>query len=89
MDGPSVNCKVLDIVSEKRNENEFEQLLVIASCRQHVLHGVFKNGMTITKWDLRKILQSVFYLFHNCAARRYIYMCERETDAFQVSDRYL
>ena len=45
--------------------------------------------MTITKWDLRKILQSVFYLFHNCPARRYIYMCERETDAFQVSDRYL
>ena len=33
MDGPSVNSKVLDIVSEKRNENEFEQLLVIASCR--------------------------------------------------------
>ena len=37
MDGPSVNWKVLDIVSEKRNENEFEQLLVIASCRQHYM----------------------------------------------------
>ena len=49
MDGPSVNWKVLDIVSEKRNENEFEQLLVIGSCIQHVLHGVFKNGVTITK----------------------------------------
>ena len=33
MDGPSVNWNVLDIVSEKRNENKFEQLLVIVSCR--------------------------------------------------------
>ena len=33
MDGPSVNWNVLDIVSEKRNENKFEQLLVSVSCR--------------------------------------------------------
>ena len=41
MDCPSVNWNVLDIVSEKRNENEFEQLLVIGSCSQRLLHGVF------------------------------------------------
>ena len=57
MDGPSVNWNVLDIVSEKRNE--FEQLLIIGSFSQHVLYGVFKNGVTITKWDFisRLILQ--------------------------------
>ena len=58
-DGCSVNWKVLNIISEKRNENELEQLLVIGSCSQHVLHGVFKNGVTVTKWDLGKILKSV------------------------------
>ena len=41
MDCPSVNWNILDIVSEKRNENEFEQLLVIGSCSQRLLHGVF------------------------------------------------
>ena len=82
MDGPSASWNVLDIVSEKRNENEFEQLLVIGSCSQHVLHGVFKNGVIITKWDLGKILKSMFYLFHNSPARRDIYVCEGETGVF-------
>ena len=63
MDGPSVNCNVLDKISEKRSE--FEQLLVIGNCSQHVLHGVFKNGVTITKWDLGKILKSMLYLFYD------------------------
>ena len=62
MDGPSVNWNVLDIVSEKRNENEFEQLLVIGSYSQHLLHGVFKNDGTITKWDLGEILKSVSHV---------------------------
>ena len=57
MNGSSVNWNVLDIVSEKRNE--FEQLLIIGSFSQHVLHGVFKNDVTIIKWDFisRLILQ--------------------------------
>ena len=72
------------IVSEKRNENEFEQLLVIESCSQHVLYGVFKNGVTITKWDFGNILKYMFYLFHDFTARRDIYMREGETDVFQL-----
>ena len=87
MDGPSVNWNVFDIVSEKRNENEFEQLLVIGSCSQHVLHGVFRNGVAITKWDLGKILKSMFYLFHDSPGRRDIYMREGDTDVFPL--RYL
>ena len=87
MDGPSVNWNVLDIVSEKKNENEFRQLLVIGSCSQHVLHGVFKNGVTIMKWVLGKMLKSVFYLFQDSPARRNIYMREGETDVFTL--RYL
>ena len=79
MDSTSVNWNVLDIVFEKRNGNEFEQLLVNGSCSQHVSHGVFKNGVTITKQDFRKILKSMFYLFHNSPARRDIYMHEGET----------
>ena len=87
MDDSSVNWNVLDIVSEKRNENEFEQLLVTGSCSQHVLHGVFKNGVTITRLDLGKILKSMFYLFHDSRARRDVYMHEGETDVFLL--RYL
>ena len=87
MAGPSVNWNVLDIVSKKRNENEFEQLLVTGSCSQHVLHGVFKNSLTITKWDWGKFTKSMFYLFHDSPARRDIYMREGETDVFPL--RYL
>ena len=75
---------VLNIISEKRNKNELEQLLVIGSCSQHVLHGVFKNGVTVTKWDLGKILKSMFYLFHDSPARKDIYMREGETDVFPL-----
>ena len=49
MDGYSVSWIALNIVSEKRNKIEFEQLMVTGSCSQHVLHGVFKNGVTITE----------------------------------------
>ena len=68
----------MDIVSEKKNENEFEQLLVIGNCSQHVLHGVFKNDVTITKWDLGKIPA------RKNPARRDIYMHEGETDVFPL-----
>ena len=84
MDRLSVNWNVLDIVSEKRKDIEFEQLLLIRSYSQHVLYGVFKNGVTITKWDLGKILKSMFYLFHNSPARRDICMCERKADKFPL-----
>ena len=74
---------MLDRVSEKRNENEFEQLLVIGSCSQHVLHGIFENGVTITKWDLGKILKSLFHLFHDSPTRRAIFIREEETMYFR------
>ena len=61
--------------------------MVIGSCSQHVLHRVFKNGVTITKWDLGKILKSMFYLFNDSPARRDIYMRQGETDVFPL--RYL
>ena len=46
MDGPSVNWNVLDMYLRK--EMKMKMLLVIGSWSQHVLHGVFKNGVTIT-----------------------------------------
>ena len=46
MDSLSVNWNVLDIVSEKRKDIEFEQLLLIRSYSQYVLYGVFKNSVT-------------------------------------------
>ena len=78
MDGPLVNWNVLNIISEKRNEHELEQFLVIGSCSQHVLRGVFKNGVAVTKWDLGKILKSMFYLFHDFPARRETFICVKE-----------
>ena len=84
MDNPSVKWNVLNMVSEKRNENEFEQLLVTGSCSHQVLHGVFKYGVTITKWNLGKILKSMFHLLHNSPVRRNIYMRKKETDVFPL-----
>ena len=74
VDGLSVSWNVLDIICAKRKDIEFQQLLLIGSCSQHVLYGVFKNGVTITKWDWGNILKSMFYLFHNSPARRDICM---------------
>ena len=87
MDGLSVSWNVLDIICAKRKDIEFQQLLLIGSCSQHVLYGVFKNGVTITKWDLGKILKSMFFLFHESPARKVIYIIEGETVVFPL--RYL
>ena len=77
MDGPSVNWNVLNIISEKRNENELEQLLVIGPCSQHVLHGVFKNGVTVTRISLCFICFTILQLEET-------FICVKETDVFPL-----
>ena len=62
MDGAAVNIKFLNEFKLKREENAFNSIIVIESCRLHVLHRsvktAFKSNMKI-KETLITLLQGV------------------------------
>ncbi|KAJ4930980.1 hypothetical protein JOQ06_025281 [Pogonophryne albipinna] len=47
-----------------------KSLLNIGSCGLHVLHNAFRDGCKATGWDIEHILSSLYWLFHDCPARR-------------------
>ena len=42
MDGPNVNCLLLDLLKKQHKQQELPQLLNIGSCNLHVIHSAFK-----------------------------------------------
>ena len=70
MDGPNVNWKFFQSVSEKL-ENDFDNnILNIGSCGLHTLNNSFKAGVVASKWDINKLLSSIYYLYKDSPARR-------------------
>ena len=41
MDGPNVNHKLYDIITEERKENGHPELINVGSCSLHGVHGAF------------------------------------------------
>lgn len=80
MDGPSTNWKVLELLNQKRTEDEDPTMVNIGSCGLHIVHGAFKTGMESSDWKIAKLLKSMWQLFHDSPARRelYIRLCESE-----------
>ena len=44
MDGPIVNHKLYDIITEERKENDHPELINVGSCSLHVVPGAFHTG---------------------------------------------
>ena len=40
----------------------------------HVLHGVFKTGIEVAGWEIKKLLDGLFQLFYDSPARRSDYL---------------
>ncbi|KAL2102125.1 hypothetical protein ACEWY4_001293 [Coilia grayii] len=70
MDGPAVNWKVYDMLTESIEQETGSKLLNIGSCGLHVMHNAFKAGSAKTKWGVEQTLSSLFWLFKDSPARR-------------------
>ncbi|KAJ4946065.1 hypothetical protein JOQ06_023740 [Pogonophryne albipinna] len=70
MDGPHVNWKVFELLQKEMQKQADKSLLNIGSCGLHVLHNAFRDGCKATGWDIEHILSSLYWLFHDCPARR-------------------
>jgi hypothetical protein len=72
MDGPNVNLKTGQLLTEDRKgiDPEIPELLEVGVCNLHVLHGALKTGFKTTGWELEKLLRSLYWLFHDSFGRR-------------------
>ena len=71
MDGPSVNWKFIDELS---NDDAFgsdePELLEIGSCGLHVVHGAFQTGHNAVNWNVNSTLRSCYRILKDSPARR-------------------
>ena len=61
MDGPSVNWKFIDELSDDDAFGSDEsELLEIGSCGLHVVHGAFQTGHNAVKWNVNSTLRAFY-----------------------------
>ena len=71
MDGPNVNWKMLNKITEERCSVEhYPGLINVGSCSLHVVHGAFRSGVIKTKWGMYSVLKALHNLFDEAQAKR-------------------
>ena len=72
MDGTNVNWKTVEIIENhwKIQAPNCPNLIVIGSCRLHVVHGAYGAGQNATDWSLDKFLKAIYSIFKMALARR-------------------
>ena len=86
MDGPNVNWKFLELLTESRVEDEIPSLIDIGSCGIHVvMHEAFKTGAKASGWGVSKILKALARLFLDSPARRADYVKMTGSSLFPMS----
>lgn len=84
MDGPHVNWKLFNNISQELKQELHQSLLNVGSCGLHVVHGAFKRGAEKSGLSIDKLLSSLYYLFNNSPARREDYVTIAETELFPL-----
>ena len=69
-DGLNVNLSFLNIINEKRDDNELQQLLYIGTCGLHTANNGLHHGEKASQWSLKKTLSAMFKIFDESPARR-------------------
>ena len=69
MDGPNMNNSFLLMLNKEWKEEELSDLVSIGTCGLHTLHNSFKYGENATEWKLKKVLSSVYKIFHESPSR--------------------
>ena len=84
MDGPHTNWSVVKIIQERRKDDGVPCLESIGSCGLHVVSGSLQTGVQKSSWPLKKVLQSMWKLFHDSPARRDMYIQINESQVFAM-----
>ena len=75
MDGPNVNWKILNKITEKRCSVEhYPGLINVASCSLHFVHGAFRSSVIKTDWGIDLVLKALHNLFDESPAKREDYI---------------
>ena len=69
-----MNWKFYNEITKSREEFDLPKLFNIRSCNLHAIHGALKSGAESTGWNLKKLMNGVYYLFKDSPARREDYI---------------
>ena len=69
MDGPKLSTSFLTCFNEERMDGKLSHLVSLGSCGLHAIHNPYKHGENATGWNLKKLLSSMFKIFHESPSR--------------------
>ena len=85
MDGPNVNWKMLNKITEERCSVEhYPGLINVGSCSLHVVHGAFRSGVIKTKWGINLVLKALHNLFDESPDKREDYIKVTGSEMFAL-----
>lgn len=86
MDGPNVNFSMLKMLKEELSDVNPRKsvLLDIGSCGLHNVHGAFKAGIKVLRWDVDVFLACLYYLFWQSPVRRGNYTANTNSNTFPL-----
>ena len=84
MDGPNTNWSVMKIIQDKRKDDGLPCLENIGSCGLNVVSGALQTGVQKSSWLIKKVLQSMWKLFHDSCARKDVYILVAESQVFAM-----
>ena len=82
MDGPNVNWKMYDNITEERRSEEYPGLIDVGCCSLHTVHGAFRTGVKNTNWNLEVLLRALHSYFSESPAKREDYIQVTGSDKF-------
>ena len=69
MDGPDVIVSFLTSLNEKKMDGELSHLVSLGCFGLHTIHNSFKHGENATGWNLKRLLSSIFKIFHESPSK--------------------
>ena len=69
MDGPNVIISFLTSLNEEKMDGELSHRVSLGCFGLHTIHNSFKFGENGTGWNLKRLLSSIFKIFHESPSR--------------------
>ena len=82
MDGSCVNWNVLEKLDDYLMNKDLPETIHIGGCNQHIFHGALQTAIQNSRWNIDKVLKSMYWILYDSLARREIYCPDSGGDAF-------
>ena len=69
-DGPNVNFKLLELLTETRKDDGLNDLISIGTCSLHTVNRAFQNAENSTMRNIKKLLCALYNIFNESPSRR-------------------